>query len=67
MSKTKELTTVIAPGVAAGLLALYATGAITAGCLANAAAGAVALLGAIGVCAAAVDFERRMRRPAVNL
>lgn len=67
MSKTKELFTIIAPGVAAGLLALYTTGVITATCLAHAGTSAMAILAAIGVCAFAFDASHAMRRAAVNL
>ena len=66
MNKTHELTTVITPGVAAGLLALYATSAITANCLAHAAIVAVAILAAIGACTLAVDASRASRRATIR-
>ncbi len=61
MSKTKELAIYIAPMVAAGLLLLYATGAVSAACALNAAAYGVVLMGTIGLVVAV--FERRGKTP----
>lgn len=61
MSKTKELATIIAPGVAAGLLALAGLGAVSVACLPRAAAMAVVLLSAIAMISHEVDEARAQR------
>lgn len=61
MSKTKELFATVAPGVAVGLLALYASGVIASTCLANAAAAAVPMFAVLSVCTLAVDASRAKR------
>jgi hypothetical protein len=61
MSKTKELTTIIAPGVAAGLLALVGLGVVSVACLPRAAAMAAFLLSAIAIIAVLADATRERR------
>jgi hypothetical protein len=61
MSKTKELVTIIAPGVAVGLLALVSLGVVPVACLPRAAAMAALLLSTIAIIALLVDAARERR------
>ncbi len=60
MSKTKELVTIVVPGVAFGLLAMGVTGALPAACLPRAVTMAVVLLSTLALISASVDAARSL-------